>query len=386
MQQNYASINNRYQGVRGWLLLFCVSLTILNPTLSIIFNFSTLGGTLLATNRFIFSEEADIISVIIIISCAMCLKIIISIIAGVLLWRKSIRSVNVAKFYLIVLLLLSIISSFTPLITNVHSFLGIGGNIFWALAIERTIFSAIFFTIWYLYLNKSKRIKETYPIITIKVDILSYKSFVQMFNKIKYRVNHYMFPSLFTFKFFSIFTFGMVFLIFNPTGYITISYRDFFIALLMGFLYSISFLLAVYLLKRDWILLTIWPLVYALLTAMHLFLRTAIISNEIVFFDTSNIIYIIKAIVLEWLFIIALILAIRIWGIRFWSIIGAVFVFVTIAFFISNTLRTETFYFEYLITVIIRYLVEGVLIFVAIKFHLSDVGSNEEIGQKLAIN
>jgi len=67
----------------------------------------------------------------------------------------------------------------------------------------------------------------------------------------------------------------------------------------------------------------------------------------------------------------------------------AVLIFVTIAFLIGsifgNIFRAETFHIESLITVILEYLVEGILIFVALKFHLSDVGINEEIGQKLAI-
>jgi len=222
------------------------------------------------------SEEADIQSVIIIIGCVVSVKIIISIKTGVSLWRKSIRSVNVAKFYLIVLLLLSIISSFMPLISNVY--LGLSRTILLALAIESTVLSAGFFTIWYLYLCKSKRIKETYPTTPNNSDILSYKSFVKMFDKTKHKVNHYMFAGLFIFKFFSIFTFGIVFLIFNPTGHFILPYQVFLIAIFIGFLYSVFFMLISYISHRDWILIIIWPLIYALLTAIYLFFHIVIFN------------------------------------------------------------------------------------------------------------
>lgn len=385
MQQN--KVNNNYKGIKGWLLLLCVSLTILIPISSIIFDFSTFGS-LLWINRSMLSEEADIISVKIIIGCVVCFKNIISITAGISLWRKSICSVNVAKFYLIVLLLLSIISSFMPFLANI--FLGFGKAIIWAIAIESTVFSIAFFTIWYLYLSKSKRIKETFPSAPNNVDFLSCKNFIKMFDKNKYKVNHYMFAGLFTIKFFTIFVLGMVVSILGRFELPIYSYQDFLIAVFIGFLYSILFILVSYLVRRDWILLIIWPLVYALLIVIHLFFNLAINYNEIVFLNTANIIDVVKNFIWELLFLTGLILAIRIWGTRFWSIIATILIFVTIAFFIGTTIgnifRTETFYIESLIALVLNYVVEGILIFVALKFHLSDVQINREIGKKLVTN
>lgn len=82
-----------------------------------------------------------------------------SIYAGIALWRVKTNAVNIAKNYLKAFLFYNIISSILPFIAGLPSSVNsaIVGQV-----IKNGIRSLIFFSIWYSYLNNSKRVLATY--------------------------------------------------------------------------------------------------------------------------------------------------------------------------------------------------------------------------------
>ena len=125
-------------GIKGWLLFFCIILTVLNPLVRLgilLVDFEALSAVLeLAITGFGFY-------------------------AGLSLWQKRQRAVHIAKKYLVV----SLIYSF---VVGVLMFMaGHSGSAF------RTLFQSIlFFGIWYTYLEQSRRVKNTFASVDLQND------------------------------------------------------------------------------------------------------------------------------------------------------------------------------------------------------------------------
>ena len=146
--------NTEYKGVKGWLLLLCVCLTILDPFSA----FMTLIAITNATKPY-FGQHPGIFRLILIGGiCSTCL-IVFSIYAGLSLWRIVPNAVTTAKRYLISAFLYSLFSIFLP------AMVGISEGSFPDVAQTSSInnFVVMFYlSLWYLYLMRSKRVKATY--------------------------------------------------------------------------------------------------------------------------------------------------------------------------------------------------------------------------------
>ncbi|MCI0487267.1 MAG: DUF2569 family protein [Blastocatellia bacterium] len=149
---------NAYQGVRGWLLLLCISLTVINPLV-------TLLGTAMSFNSGIsFSRLPPGFAFFIAIDTLFGLGFMVfSIYAGIALWMVKPNAVSVAQRYLFALLIYSIL--FIPLLLVVNLAADFSGRVFTKL-LEGSVMSVfrtlIYFLVWNSYLNKSKRVKATY--------------------------------------------------------------------------------------------------------------------------------------------------------------------------------------------------------------------------------
>jgi hypothetical protein len=139
--------------VQGWLLFFCISLTILSPLLTLANVFIGYGAASLVAARFPGFMIATIIdSVLVLVIMAL------GIFAGVYLWGVKPGAVQIAKAYLIVLAVYAVLevplflaalpSSATDRFTERST-----------IAVLRTLF---YVGLWYSYLSKSKRVKATY--------------------------------------------------------------------------------------------------------------------------------------------------------------------------------------------------------------------------------
>lgn len=144
-----------FVGVRGWLLLFCLALTVFSPIATAFFLIANYQG---ATQYFEQYPGLRVISRIDIVLSVSLMAF--SVYAGICLWRKKRNAVRIAKAYLWTYLGYSVIASGLPfgagLPAVAHETMIIG--------VLKTLFRALlFFALWYSYLTGSKRVKATFP-------------------------------------------------------------------------------------------------------------------------------------------------------------------------------------------------------------------------------
>ena len=143
-----------YRKVGGWLLLFCISISIISPVLILLF----VRGRFLAMSS-LFDEYPMLKTYLIGDTILIIALAAFGIYTAILLWKLDSDGVSFAKIYLVVGIIYSSISIFLPYITGLpeerlNTFFE--GNIISSI---RQIFVA---AIWFGYFVKSKRVKETY--------------------------------------------------------------------------------------------------------------------------------------------------------------------------------------------------------------------------------
>lgn len=140
-------------GVGGWLLFYCIALTILSPLLSLI----QAAGTIDATGK-VPGMRAPLLvetgGVLLLVGCG--------VIVGILLWIRHPAALRIVKAFLIGRLTAFVIIEIITLVLmrDMESRLleaGIGG------AVGSTIREAIYFLIWWFYFKRSKRVANTFP-------------------------------------------------------------------------------------------------------------------------------------------------------------------------------------------------------------------------------
>ena len=142
------------RGVGGWLLVFCVILTILIP----LFKLPSLFSTYRDASR-LFESFPRLYFIVLLNTVLGVGLIIFSIYAGVSLWQKNSKGPVIAKRYLFVYLVYAFFS---------NGLLFLAGLPTEAIeAVLREAFlnifnSAIFAGIWYAYLERSIRVKNTF--------------------------------------------------------------------------------------------------------------------------------------------------------------------------------------------------------------------------------
>jgi hypothetical protein len=144
-------------GVGGWLLFFCVSLTILAPIVMLISVAVTIAQW--PTSNVLSRYPGLGLALALEIIGSFCLTIF-AVIAGCRLWQVRPGAVALAKQYLVAQLILTIT---LPFIEAVMAGLPADANA--AMAIESVkgfAGSLIAFLIWFNYLNKSVRVRVTF--------------------------------------------------------------------------------------------------------------------------------------------------------------------------------------------------------------------------------
>ena len=149
-----AAVQPEYQGVRGWLLLFCISLTILGPLLTIASLITGLGISPEALKEF------PGLLVMMIIDAVLSLGIAgFGLYAGTKLWRIRAGAVLTAKQYLYCALVYHAIGLGLPWIAGLPSEDTKSMIVANARSAMRGL---VHFAIWFSYLNNSKRVRATY--------------------------------------------------------------------------------------------------------------------------------------------------------------------------------------------------------------------------------
>jgi hypothetical protein len=143
-----------YKGVGGWLLFFCIVLTIIGPLVGI-FNLASGFATC-----YPLLERFPALILLLLVDTILSLALIaFGIVTGIMLWRVLPNARKIAKIYLWSSLGYAVIATILPFVV------GLPQETYKAMLPEviGTLFKGmIFFGIWFSYLCTSKRVKATY--------------------------------------------------------------------------------------------------------------------------------------------------------------------------------------------------------------------------------
>jgi hypothetical protein len=138
--------------IAGWLLLFCLILTVVNPLASVYQLATVVVPTFLATH---VAKVAWLLAVQALLIAGLA---IFSVVAGVRLWLIKAGAVATARRFLWAYLLLSIAYFFLWIIVvRPSSTLNLA-----AIGFGFVVRPIGFFALWLSYLEHSKRVRETY--------------------------------------------------------------------------------------------------------------------------------------------------------------------------------------------------------------------------------
>ncbi len=154
MTQSHSDQLIQKKGVGGWLLLFCLSLTVFGPLKTLI------------TYVISFEDQLDLFdyypswqAIFYIDSIFSLFLTIMSIRAGLALWAIKPKAVQIAKNYLLLYFGYSVVAMMLPFFVDFPS----SSHSILLLQLAKSFFlSMLFFIVWYKYLNVSKRVKATY--------------------------------------------------------------------------------------------------------------------------------------------------------------------------------------------------------------------------------
>lgn len=145
---------DKYKGVKGWLLLFCVGLTVFMPAVTF---FNLYSGYKDSTG--VISAYPGLKTLVYADALLSVALAVLGFYAGLLLWKVKPKAVKTAKLYLIALLVYSGITLLLPYTVGLSE--EMSGQLIKIISVSsaRTV---IYVIIWFLYLSKSKRVKATY--------------------------------------------------------------------------------------------------------------------------------------------------------------------------------------------------------------------------------
>ena len=144
-------ISEKYKGVGGWLLLFCIGLIVFGPLL-FCSSIANLTPSTIPINSLRALVRIDLF-------CSALLMLLGMAVGIGLIKNKTSEAVKFAKAYLIIRLAYALGSIPLPYLLDLPSDIAAR---FVASLIGNAIAIIIYFAIWYLYLSKSKRVKATY--------------------------------------------------------------------------------------------------------------------------------------------------------------------------------------------------------------------------------
>lgn len=124
-------------GVSGWLLLFCIEVTVLGP----IINFSEILSMI---------RQSDPL-LLVLTSILGIGPVVYGVVVGIMLWLLRPKAVKHARIYLLVFLCTNLLVAINSFLTELSS-----GSILLLLRI------IVPFIVWWIYFQKSVRVKNTF--------------------------------------------------------------------------------------------------------------------------------------------------------------------------------------------------------------------------------
>lgn len=146
--------DERYKGVRGWLLVLCLMLTVIGPVISAWLMTKGFAGV-----KPFFTENGGLQAVMLISLLIMACSVGVGIYAGLRLWFIRPKAVSTAKHALLFGLAADIVT--TALDVAVGQVPSSLDRLLYQVEVN-LIPSLIFFTLCFAYLNRSKRVYATY--------------------------------------------------------------------------------------------------------------------------------------------------------------------------------------------------------------------------------
>ena len=149
MGQKDATLN----GVRGWLLLLCLLLTVLDPlvVLSSIFAQSQAA-------RATLNLRPEMLRYLIVQGVLAIALAVFSMYAGLSLWKITYNAVRVARYYLVAEAAFSFVPLFLSALLGVSDEGPGSFNPYLLNALLTTAYASA----WYAYLSRSRRVRNTY--------------------------------------------------------------------------------------------------------------------------------------------------------------------------------------------------------------------------------
>jgi len=146
---------SKWVGVGGWLLFFCISLTVFNPA-STLYNLT--AGFI--QNASYLAEDMGLFAFFLTDTLVSLSIGAFSLFAGISLWRVRPKAVQTARAFLLAGMIYTLVAPFAPLLLDLT-----------AAARQQVIDSAVvaagrgvlYYIIWFNYLMRSKRVAVTYP-------------------------------------------------------------------------------------------------------------------------------------------------------------------------------------------------------------------------------
>lgn len=147
---------NKYFGVKGWLLFLCIILTIFIPLL----RSTTLVNEIREEVGYRSFHNIGEMRLVILDSFLVSWLIIFSLLSGVWLWLRKKNAVKMAKAFTLSCIAYGLVTFTYPLIGGFSDYT----NTFLLFFLLKDFaFSFLFFGLWFAYLCRSKRVEATYP-------------------------------------------------------------------------------------------------------------------------------------------------------------------------------------------------------------------------------
>lgn len=145
-------------GIEGLLLFLCISLTIITPLINIILLVPFIHN--LIVNFELLKTIPNIILYFLILLLFTCFVLILSMISGILLWKKHYKAVFLVKLSLLTNVLTAIFIFILPYCLSLpEHFI----NQIYASSFRSLLQPIVYSTIWFTYLLSSERVANTFP-------------------------------------------------------------------------------------------------------------------------------------------------------------------------------------------------------------------------------
>ncbi len=146
--------DEQYRGVRGWLLILCLNIAILDPFTMLLTIFLVVSAT-----KPYFGEHPELLRLCLVSGICRLALAVFSVYAGLGLWKVVPGALSVAKRYLLAVVLYSVVASFLPALVGVpqESYQEFAGQ-----TVFNSFLTMAYAIAWYIYLQRSRRVKATY--------------------------------------------------------------------------------------------------------------------------------------------------------------------------------------------------------------------------------